>query len=258
MASGSARAAETWAGQARSIALALLIALFFRTTTVQAYSIPTGSATPTLQVGDYVLVSKFAYGYSRFSLPFAPDFLHGRLFGASPKRGDYAVFSNPKDGETTIKRIVGLPGDRIQVTHGILIINGEPCKREANGTFLERDWDDATGEPEDRLRYRYVETMPNGLRHDILGSPADRPEDSGPVDNTGVYVVPAGHYFGMGDSRDNSADSRFMDELGFIPAENLIGRAEFRLFSLEPGVAFWQIWKWPSSVRLGRIFRVVT
>jgi signal peptidase I len=258
MTSVKSRPPESLAGQVRSIAWALLIALFFRTTTVQAYSIPTGSATPTLQVGDYVLVSKFAYGYSRFSLPIAPDFLHGRLFGASPKRGDYVVFSNPKDGEITIKRIVGLPGDHVQVTHGILIINGEPCKRTPNGTFLERDWNDTFHQPEQVLRYRYVETMPNGVTHDILGSPVAAPEDSGPVDNTEVYVVPAGHYFGMGDSRDNSADSRFMDELGYIPEENLIGRAEFRLFSLQPGVAFWQIWKWPSALRLGRFFGAVT
>jgi len=258
MASRKSRPPETFGGQVRSILWALLIALFFRTTTVQAYSIPSGSATPTLLTGDYVVVSKFAYGYSRFSLPFAPDFLHGRLFGASPKRGDYAVFSNPKDGEITIKRIVGLPGDRIQVTHGILIINGEPCKREPNGTFLERDWNAAFRQPEESMRYRYVETMPNGVRHDILGSPVDAPEDSGPFDNTEVYVVPAGHYFGMGDSRDNSADSRFMDELGYIPAENLIGKAEFRLISMQPGVAFWEVWKWPAGMRFGRFFGGIT
>jgi signal peptidase I len=238
--------------------LALLVALLFRTTIAQAYNIPTGSATPTLQVGDYVIVAKYAYGYSRYSLPIAPSFLHGRLFGASPARGDYAVFANPHDDVVTIKRIVGLPGDRIQVLSGVLYINGQASKRVPEGTFLERDWDDADNAPEDSQRYRYIETLPNGLTHEILGSPTDSPEDSGPVDTTGVFVVPPGNYFGMGDSRDNSADSRFTAELGFIPAENLIGKAEFRLISLQPGAAFWQVWKWPVSLRFDRFFgRVV-
>ena len=153
----------------------MLIALFFRTTAVQAFSIPTGSATPTMLTGDTVLVSKFAYGYSRYSLPWAPAFLHGRLFGRDPKRGDYVVFANPKDGVITTKRIVGLPGDRIQVTAGILIINGRPAIRTPDGTFLERDWDEAAGGVTESLRYRYNETIPDGMTHAILGAPVHTP-----------------------------------------------------------------------------------
>jgi signal peptidase I len=248
---------ESMASQLRSIFLALLIAAAFRSTVVQAFTIPSGSATPTLLTGDSVLTTKFAYGYSRYSLPWAPSFLHGRLFGADPKRGDMVVFANPHDGVVTIKRIVGLPGDRIQVTNGILIINGTPCKREPDGQYLERDWDDAASTPINVLRYRYRETLPNGLVHEILGAPVDEPEDSGPVDNTGIYVVPPGHYFGMGDSRDNSADSRFLNELGYIPAENLIGRADIRLVSFDPGARAWQLWKYPGAVRFGRFFGVI-
>jgi signal peptidase I len=242
----------------RSTFAALLIALAFRTTAVQAFNIPSGSATPTMLTGDYIAVSMFPYGFSRYSLPFAPSFLHGRLFGAAPKRGDYVVFANPHDGVTTIKRIVGLPGDQIQVTHGILIINGQPCKREADGTYVEKDWDDATSQPIETERYRYTETLPNGLKHEILGMPVSMPEDSGPADDTQIYIVPPDHYFGMGDSRDNSADSRFLDELGYIPAENLIGRAELGLISLQPGAQFWQVWKWPTTMRISRFFHPIT
>jgi signal peptidase I len=245
------------AAEIRSIFFALLIAGLFRSTVVQAFTIPSGSATPTLLTGDSVMTTKFAYGYSRYSLPWAPAFLHGRLFGADPKRGDMAVFANPHDGVITIKRIVGLPGDRIQVQSGILFINGTPCPRVRDGEFVERDWDEATATPIQVLRYQYRETLPGGLEHQILGVPVSEPEDSGPVDSTGEYMVPAGHYFGMGDSRDNSADSRFLDQLGYIPAENLIGRADLRLVSFDAGVRAWQFWKWPTAIRFNRFFGVI-
>ena len=241
----------------RSLLTALFVAVLFRSTAVQAFNIPSGSATPTLLTGDTVLVSKFAYGYSRFSFPFAPALFHGRVFGAMPARGDMVVFANPHDGVTTLKRIVGLPGDSIQIVHGILVINGEAARRERVGTYLERDWDEEAGAPVDVLRYRYRETMPGGLEHEILGQPVGLPEDSGPVDDTGIYVVPPGQYFGMGDSRDNSADSRYLAQLGYIPAENLIGRAEFRLASFEPGARIWQVWKLPGAIRLSRFFGAV-
>ena len=249
---------QTTSSTLRSLFCAALLALLFRTTCVQAFSIPTGSATPTLQTGDTVLVTKFAYGYSRYSLPWAPAFLHGRILFSQPKRGDVVVFANPKNGVITLKRLVGLPGDEIQVVRGILTINGQQAQRERDGTFVEKDWDEAAAQPVLSERYRYVETMPNGVKHAILGVPTSFAEDAFPVDSTGVYVVPAGHYFGMGDSRDNSEDSRFLDQLGYIPAENLIGRADFRLISLKPGAHLWEIWKWPSALRLQRFFGRVT
>ena len=254
----AARKSATTGSSLRSLFCAALLALLFRTTCVQAFSIPTGSATPTLLTGDTVLVSKFAYGYSRFSLPWAPSFLHGRILSRQPERGDLVVFANPKNGVITLKRLVGLPGDEIQVVRGILTIAGQPAHREANGTFVERDWDEAAGQPIESERYSYIETMPNGLRHAILGVPVSFPEDAFPADNTRIYVVPAGHYFGMGDSRDNSEDSRFLDQLGYIPAENLIGRVEYRLISVEPGAHLWEVWKWPSALRLQRFLGRVT
>ncbi len=244
-------------GSLPSTLLAVLAALVVRSTAVQAFSIPTGSATPTLLTGDTVLVSKFAYGYSRFSLPWAPAFLHGRLFGRNPQRGDYVVFANPKDDVVTIKRVVGLPGDRVQVIGGILSVNGQASRRVPDGVYVERDWDEANQQIVETPRYRYRETMPNGVTHRVLGSPVGTAEDSGPADTTPVYVVPPGCFFGMGDSRDNSEDSRFLDQLGYIPVENLIGRAEFRLISMQPGAHLWQVWRWPTTMRLGRFFGVI-
>lgn len=254
------RSGNWLAAQIRSLAPllgSLAVALLIRTTAGQAFSIPTGSATPTLQTGDYVLVSKFAYGYSRYSIPFAPAFLHGRLFGRTPALGDYVVFANPLNQVVETKRVVGLPGDRIQMIGGNLVINGMPCPRRRIADFTERDVDEATGTVVSVRRYHYIETLPGGRTHDVLGSPVDQPEDSGIADNTGVYVVPQGHVFGMGDSRDNSLDSRFVTALGYIPEENLIGKAELQLIALQPGTSFAQFWRWPTAFRLDRLLRPI-
>jgi signal peptidase I len=248
-------------GSLRSIFLALLVVFLFRSIAAEGFQIPSGSAVPTLLIGDHIQVSKFSYGYSRYSLSFVPSaatgFLHGRIFGSDPVRGDMAVFINPHSGDTLIKRIVGLPGDRIQVTKGILNINGVPVKRERLADYFDTEWDESTGSATAVWRYHYVETLPNGVRHEILGSPTDEREDSGPVDDTGVYVVPAGHYFGMGDNRNNSTDSRYLEAVGFIPAENLIGRAEFQMVSVD-GAPLWQFWKWPRDLRFSRFFKSIT
>jgi signal peptidase I len=236
----------------RTVIYALLIALVIRTLAFEPFNIPSGSMTPTLLTGDYVFVSKFSYGYSAHSLPFAPSFLHGRLFGSLPKRGDVAVFINPHTGEDYIKRIVGLPGDKIQVTNGILIINGEPSKRERVEDYLEHEYDEEFQRPVADLRYHYIETMPNGVKHEILGNPTSQPEDSLPQDNTDVFEVPAGNFFAMGDNRDNSADSRL--NLGYVPVDNLVGRADRRFISLTAGAHLWQIWTWPWTLRFSRFF----
>jgi len=236
-----------------TVVYALLIALVIRTLAFEPFNIPSGSMTPTLLTGDYVFVSKFSYGYSAASLPFSPSFLHGRILGSLPKRGDVAVFVNPHTGEDYIKRIVGLPGDKIQVVHGILTINGEPSKRERVEDYTEHEWSETYNHPDDEVRYQYLETLPNGVKHRILGAPIAYPEDSmDRVDNTGVFEVPDGNFFAMGDNRDNSNDSRL--DLGFVPVDNLVGRADRRFISLTAGAHLWEIWRWPWTLRFGRFF----
>ncbi|NJL08914.1 MAG: signal peptidase I [Methylacidiphilales bacterium] len=227
---------------------ALLIALFIRTILFQPFNIPSGSMKETLLVGDYLFVSKYSYGYSRFSLPFSPNLFSGRIFASEPARGDVAVFRNPRQEETDyIKRIIGLPGDRIQMIDGVLHINGQPVKRERIDDFI-------SDEPDGRRMpiTRYRETLPNGVSYTTLDM-----VENGFYDNTKVYLVPDGHYFMMGDNRDNSTDSRVESAVGPVPFENLIGRAEILFFSIEEGQSAWQVWQWPWTVRWSRIFMLV-
>ncbi|MDB5392522.1 MAG: lepB [Rhodospirillales bacterium] len=247
-----ARKEESIGEVIKTVVYALLIALVIRTLAFEPFNIPSGSMTPTLLTGDYVFVSKFSYGYGPHSLPFAPSFLHGRIFGSLPKRGDVAVFVNPHTGDDYIKRIVGLPGDKIQVVHGILTINGEASTRERVGDYLEHEWSEGYNRPDNDLRYHYIETMPNGVKHDILGNFTSQPEDALPQDDTKVFEVPADHFFAMGDNRDNSSDSRL--DLGYVPVENLVGRADRRFISLEPGAHLWEVWRWPWILRFSRFF----
>lgn len=228
----------------RTLIYALLVALTVRTLAYQPFNIPSGSMIPTLLVGDFLFVSKFSYGYSRYSLPFGIPLFSGRVFASEPERGDVVVFQLPRDpSQTYIKRLIGLPGDTIQVTGGILHINGEPVDRELIGA-RQSDADTRSA----RIANRYLETLPNGVVHDIL----EESDTRGQSDNTDEFRVPEGHYFMMGDNRDNSRDSRFFD-VGFVPAENLVGRAEFIWFSLEDARA-WELWKWPWAIRFDRMF----
>jgi signal peptidase I len=232
----------------RVLIQALLIALVIRTFLFQPFNIPSGSMKETLLIGDYLFVSKYSYGYSRFSIPFSPDLFSGRILASEPKRGDVVVFRNPKqDNADFIKRVIGLPGDRIQMIEGVLHINGEAVKRERIDDFLAEEPDGR------RLPVpRYRETLPNGVTHTTLDM-----VENGFYDNTKVYVVPAGHYFMMGDNRDNSTDSRVESAVGPVPFENLIGRAEVIFFSIEEGKSAWAIWEWPWSVRWDRMFKLV-
>ena len=227
---------------------ALVLAFFVRVFLFQPFNIPSGSMIPTLLVGDYLFVSKYAYGYSRYSLPFGPNLFSGRVWAAELKRGDVVVFKLPRDNETDyIKRVIGLPGDEIQMIHGVLHINGEPIKKEK---IEDVTLDDPSGHTRTVARYR--ETLPNGVTYPVLDLIQE-----GIGDNTEVYKVPENHFFMMGDNRDNSTDSRFLSEVGYVPFENLVGRAEIIFFSIREDSSFWEIWRWPGSVRWSRMLQVV-
>jgi signal peptidase I len=239
-----------------SLVEALLIALVIRTLLVQPFSIPSGSMEPTLLIGDYLFVTKYSYGYSRYSIPFAPPLFSGRIFGSTPNRGDVVVF---RHGDLDfIKRLIGLPGDHIQVKEGVLYINDKPVQREAANDFVGQDpchSNVPAYSPPVRVK-RWHETLPNGASYYTLQCPARVGFGEFDADNTGVYTVPAGHYFMMGDNRNNSEDSRFPD-VSYVASDLLIGHARILFFSLEGGGPAWAIWNWPWDIRWSRLFTII-
>ncbi len=259
----------------KTIIYAVLIALGVRTVAYEPFNIPSGSMVPTLLVGDYLFVSKFSYGYSRYSIPFGLPLFHGRLpvpgLSHKPQRGDVVVFKVPTDNSTDfIKRVVGLPGDAIQMKNGDLVINGHavPLRR-----------DDACRNPESGVplaeQQGYIESLPRGpgeapVNHCII----EWDSRNGPLDSTPVYDVPPDHYFMMGDNRENSEDSRIAfssnpaasascfqpnrpDALCYVPAANFVGKAEIIFFSTNGEARWWQIWNWPWAIRYDRLFRLI-
>ncbi len=219
------------------VAVALLLVLILRTILFQPFTIPSASMEPNLYEGDYIVVSKWNYGISKYSFPISVPFIKGRIFNHAPKRGDIIVFKLPSNPKVDyIKRVVGLPGDRLQMKHDQLYINEAPVPFTVIGNIAAAD-NTATGQA---IQQR--EFLPEGREHLMQDMVQD-----GPVDDTDVYTVPAGHYFMMGDNRDNSEDSRFPMEtggVGFVPEENLEGRAMFILMSWKEGSSIWKPWTW--------------
>lgn len=232
----------------KTLVFAVLIAVGFRTVAYEPFNIPSGSMFPTLLVGDYLFVSKPSYGYSRHSLPFSPPLFEGRILASEPERGDVAVFKKPTDDATDyIKRVVGMPGDRLQVKQGRLHINGEMVPRRRVEDYVMKDsFGRTVSIPQ------FVETLPNGREYHILEAMGDRAQH----DNTREYEIPDGFYFMMGDNRDNSLDSR-SNSVGMVPLENFVGRAEFLFFSTDGSAAGYEFWKWPFATRYGRLFQTI-
>lgn len=225
---------------------ALIIAVLFQTVLFQPFTIPSGSMRPTLLVGDYLFVSKYAYGYSRYSIPFSPNLFSGRIFASQPKRGDIVVFRPPnRIGDYYIKRLVGLPGDKIQMRGGTLYINDEAVPRQFVGQITNADITEVT-RPVDVYR----ETLPNGVTYNTLDM-----EFYPELDDTKLFEVPQGYYFMMGDNRDRSDDSRM--NVGYVPYENLVGRANLIFFSIGNGTSAWKIWRWPFDIRWDRLLTSV-
>jgi signal peptidase I len=237
---------DSWLEVVKTIVYALIIAGVIRSFLFQPFNIPSGSMEDTLLIGDYLFVSKSTYGYSRYSFPFGLIPFEGRFAVMSePKRGDIVVFKFPPDNSTDyIKRLIGLPGDRIQMREGVLYINDVAVPKQKIDDYVET----IGGEPRNIPRYR--ETLPNGVSYEVL----DR-DPQGNLDNTQVFVVPEGHYFMMGDNRDNSADSRV--DVGYVPFENFVGKAQIIFFSTNGEARIWEVWKWPFAIRYDRLARFV-
>ncbi len=235
---------ETFADTVKTVVYAVLIAILIRSLLFEPFRIPSGSMYPTLEVGDYLFVSKYTYGYSKHSFPASLMPIKGRIWASEPQRGDIVVFKFPVDNKTDfIKRVIGLPGDTVEVRRGVLYVNDKPVEREKVGEYKLEEF---VVRPE--IYTEYEETLPNGIKHKIL----EISDHEVQVDNTTKVTVPDGHYFVMGDNRDRSDDSRL--SVGFVPFENLVGKARFLFFSHNDKGAWYKPWTWPKKVRWSKIF----
>lgn len=239
------RTDNSFLGNLKSIGLAVFIALLIRSFVAEPFNIPSGSMKPNLLVGDFIFVSKWSYGFSKHSLPFSIPLIPNKVFSKLPNRGDIVVFKTPEDNRTDyIKRVIGLPGDKIRVINGEINLNNNIIIREKMSDFIDNDKNVSMKrvrkykEYHDQLSFEILDIMDNGI-----------------ADNTQLFEVPEGYFFVMGDNRDNSQDSRFQT-VGFIPLDNLVGKARFTFFSLENS-RFLEIWKWPKAIRGNRIFKLI-
>jgi len=254
----AAKPKNEWVDLGQFLLKLVIVVVVLRSFIFSPFSIPSESMLPRLLVGDYLFVSKFSYGYSRHSLPFSLPLLPN-MHWSDPTRGDVVVFkAPPTNNEDWIKRVIGLPGDTIQMQDGVLILNGKPVPKQRVADFVLpitpnvkncdtefQDMDDK-GKPICRIP-RFKETLPGGKSYDVL--------DQGmrPADNTGVYTVPAGHVFMMGDNRDDSADSRFQQGIGFVPMENIEGKAVVNFWSTDGSASWFLPWTWFTAARWSRI-----
>lgn len=234
---------EDKVGFFKTLIVAMICAGIVRSFFFEPFHIPSSSMKPNLLIGDYIFVSKFSYGYSRYSFPLGLNLFEGRINYTAPKRGDVAVFRWPLDPSINyVKRIIGLPGDKIQVRDGVVYINNQKINKVRDGIFVDQGLEIKTASIS-----KFSETLPEGKVIKVLD------QNESPQDNTGIYEVPQGHYFVMGDNRDNSQDSRFLTKVGYIPEENLVGRATIIFFSTQNSV--WKFWNWHKSIRFDRILK---
>ncbi len=230
----------------KTLITALICAAFIRSLFFEPFHIPSSSMKPGLLIGDYIFVSKYSYGYSRYSFPFGLNIFSGRIFKTEPQRGDVVVFRLPSNPSINyVKRLIGLPGDKIQMRDGVLYVNNLEVQKISDGAFYDEDLPD-----ENKEVPQFFETLPEGKMITVLDQNPNTPQD-----NTGIFEVPQGHYFMMGDNRDNSQDSRFLTQVGFIPEENLVGKARVIFFSANDNIL--KFWEWGHSIRFKRILKKV-
>lgn len=244
---GSWKEEIAW-GSVRTLVIVFSAILIFRAVIFQPFYIPSGSMIPSLLIGDNLFVAKWPYGFSRYSFPLGHHFNYfsGRILNKTPDLGDVVVFrAVSQPGQDFIKRVVGLPGDTIQMIEGKLHINGYACPIEK---IQDATYYDDSGK--DIQSAQYIETLPNGVEHLIIKKLRF---GEGYYDNTDEYVVPPGHYFMVGDNRDGSNDSRAQDVIGYVPEENLVGRASFIFFSTGSHAQLWEIWRWIAKAHYDRV-----
>ena len=264
-AASSKREKESTGSLARFILTVAILAWLFRSFIAQPFYIPSGSMLPTLYIGDYLAVAKWPYGYSRYSFPFGKPAFSGQYLASLPSRGDVVVFRHPSESSDLIKRVIGLPGDTIEVRDGRLILNGRaverkplpPVKIPVTANSPCRTVPPAepmvvtVGETSFCMHKAFLETLPNGPSYTVLDQ-----VDHGPADYFPLTKVPAGHVFLMGDNRDDSLDSRFptfAHGIGMVPVENLIGRAQFTFWSTDGAASYLKPWTWFTALRASRI-----